>query len=714
MSYEGPLLVHKPHADSTKATLSIDASRKRAEPINPNLYGKFCEHLGFNIYHGMDAQILRNPTFGKWNFGSGENMINGGVQVEIDPQKIAQYAERWTKGLALPEPARLLESYKDSIAFHWSRLGEKSDVRYSPDTGPHGGRAQRIEILKAPTATQEHGIAQYLHLPVHRTRKFQFRVVARAAENVDVSMTLGDGTSLKPLAQTKLSLCEDWQTFSGELQIAGSETFTATTMFRLTLTATTSANIVLGRVVLLPDDHINGADPDVIAMLKDSKLPLLRWPGGNFVSGYRWRDGVGPVDQRPTRPNPAWDGLEYNFYGTDEFMAYCKVVGCQPLICVNAGDGTPEEAAAWVEYCNGAATTPMGRLRAENGHPEPYGIKLWEVGNELSGQWQVNWTYSGGNSDRYKRFSAAMLKADPSIQLLGCGLVGDPNGEWNQRLIDDCKSSLRSITAHILNGCNVTAETDPAELYHAYMGHSVQIGREYAQLRRRMVDGGIQNPRMAITECQLFAHFSGEEKADGKLSRKTLFNPATISEAVYMTTLVNECVRLGDFVEFFTHSATVNHGGGLRKQRERVYANPVHYAHAMSAPLFGATPVAVELSSGVYSTKTKFSFIEPLENVPNVDALAALSRDGKELIVMLAHRSATAGAIQLSLGVKNFNAAAEAEVVTLADEVPYGANTETEPERIKPKVSGVRVQSGEKLSLTLPPYSVTRLILKRA
>jgi alpha-N-arabinofuranosidase len=134
----------------------------------------------------------------------------------------------------------------------------------------------------------------------------------------------------------------------------------------------------------------------------------------------------------------------------------------------------------------------------------------------------------------------------------------------------------------------------------------------------------------------------------------------------------------------------------------------------MSAPLFGATPVAVELSSGVYSTKTKFSFIEPLENVPNVDALAALSSDGKELIVMLAHRSATAGAIQLSLGVKNFNAAAEAEVVTLADEVPYGANTETEPERIKPRVSGVRVQSGEKMSLTLPPYSVTRLILKRA
>jgi alpha-N-arabinofuranosidase len=171
---------------------------------------------------------------------------------------------------------------------------------------------------------------------------------------------------------------------------------------------------------------------------------------------------------------------------------------------------------------------------------------------------------------------------------------------------------------------------------------------------------------------------------------------------------------LGDFVELFTHSATVNHGGGLRKHRERVYANPVHYAHGMGAALMGTMPVAVELSSGVYSTKNKFSFIPPLENVPNVDAMAVLSKNEDALIVMLVHRSATAGAIQLSLDIKNFIAAPDAEVLTLADEVPYGANTESEPERIKPKASIIRVLEGQRITLSLPPYSLTRLALKRA
>jgi alpha-N-arabinofuranosidase len=707
MSYEGPLLVHAPSSDSAKATLSIDASRKSPHAIPPYLYGKFCEHLGTNIYNGMDAQTLRNPTFAKWNFGSGENLINGGVQTEIDSNKISQYAERWTRSLGLPQAASLFESYKDTIAFHWSRLGDKETVRYSGDVGPHGGRAQRIEVLK--TSPNETGIAQYFHLPVHRTRDYQFRIVVRAQTPVNATLVLSDGTSLKNLAQSPLSISREWKTFNGTLSIAASENLPE--CFRLALTVSEPANIVLARVLVYPNDHVNGSDPDVIKMLKESKLPLLRWPGGNFVSGYRWRDGVGPVDQRPTVPNPAWDGLEYNFFGTDEFMSFCKAVGCDPLICVNAGDGTPEEAAAWIEYCNGSNSTPMGRLRAQNGHPEPYNIRLWEVGNELSGPWQVSWTYSGGNADRYQRFSAAMLKADPTIQLLGCGGIGDQNGEWNHRLIDDCAGGLRSITDHILNGCDVNSQTDPVELHHAYMGHSVHLGRSYSKLRQRMLDAGIKRPRLAVTECQLFAHFRGEVKPDGKLSPQTTFHPATISEAVYMTTLVHECIRLGDFVELFTHSATVNHGGGLRKHKERVFANPVHHAHAMGAALLGATPVAVELSSGVYATKNKFSSIPPLENVPNVDVMAALSRKGDALVVMLAHRSATSGPIQLSLGVKNFAAASEAEVLTLADEVPYGANTHTEPDRIKPKQSTVRVQDG-KVTLTLPPYSVTRVIIR--
>ncbi|HYF51993.1 MAG TPA: alpha-N-arabinofuranosidase, partial [Planctomycetota bacterium] len=387
MNDAGRLLTFSKSDDPSRATLKVDASRKSPHRVNPRLYGKFCEHLGANIINGMEAQILRNPTFARWHFARGENNIYGGSEPEPTIEKIKERAEHFTQKHGLPAAAKLYDAYKDSLAYHWSRLGAKEEVRYSNDVGPHGGRAQRIEILKTPSS--EAGLAQFIFLPLHRTRRYEFRIVARATKNVELNLSLGasenDGAAARGLCSAKLQVAAEWQTLRGALEVPATEKVSNDTCIRVALTASGPANIVIGRVLLYPGDHVNYADPEIIQMLRDSKLPLLRWPGGNFVSGYRWRDGVGPVDQRPTRPNPAWEGLEYNFFGTDEFIAYCKTVGCEPLICVNGGDGTPEEAAAWIEYCNGSLDTPMGKLRAQNGHPEPYNVRLWEVGNELSG-----------------------------------------------------------------------------------------------------------------------------------------------------------------------------------------------------------------------------------------------------------------------------------------------------------------------------------------
>ena len=200
--------------------------------------------------------------------------------------------------------------------------------------------------------------------------------------------------------------------------------------FVFSIVAATAANVVLDRVLLYPSDHVHGADRDVVRLLKEARLPLLRWPGGNFTSGYHWRDGIGPVDSRPTTLNPVWHGIfEPNLFGTDEFLTFCRDVGCEPMICVNAGNGTAAGAAAWVEYCNGGPETPMGKLRAANGHPEPYGVRIWEIGNEIYGHWHVGWTTPAGNVDRYGRFMDELLVygrhlleivAQDWIALLGC------------------------------------------------------------------------------------------------------------------------------------------------------------------------------------------------------------------------------------------------------------------------------------------------------
>ncbi len=698
----------EPVSTPGRATLTVEAGRRSPHPVNSRLFGKFCEHLGANIYHGMEAQILLNCTFGQWRFAAGDHP-DGGVWAESSREKIERRIAAIAQRNAWPDPQALVAAYFDGGAFGWFRIGAPDEVLLSPDTGPHGGRAQRVEIQTQ--AETGRGIGQWTYLPLHRTRTYLFRVVARAVAPCELTLGLGPASAPDASARASIRVGPEWQTFTGTLCLPADAPVAA--LYRFAVTCDAPANVLLGRALLYPGDHVGGADPDVVRLLKESRLPLLRWPGGNFVSGYHWRDGVGPVDARLTLPNPAWDGLEFNLFGTDEFLAFCRAVGCEPLICVNAGNGTAAEAAAWVEYCNGAPDTPMGRLRAANGHPEPYRVTHWEIGNEIYGRWQVSWTTPAGNADRYRRFREAMLAADPALKLLGCGYGNEPDSEWNRRLIADAGKNLRSITDHILTGGSVSADTDPAELYHAFMGYPAVLERRYRDLHARMRAAGNPAPRMAITELQLFAFFHGEVKPGGQCAPELLPRPDTIAEALFLAMIVNACVRLGDFVELLTHSATVNHGGGLRKERERVYANPVHYAHALGIALAGGTPVAVRLACETFATQHAFSHIPPQTGVPILDALAVITPGG-DLALMLIHRGAACGPVALDIALAGFRAQARAEVVTLAGTLWNDRNTLGNPGQVAPRSALADVREGRLLSLHLPPFSLTRVLLKNA
>ncbi len=428
------LLRHSPSSDPRRAVLRIDITTRSSYRVNPLLFGKFTEHLGHNIYNGIDAQILMNPTFGKWAFSSGDSLVDGGVQMESDLGKIATQIERNGRWLRLPNPSLLLDGYKDGAAFGWMRIGSKDVVLLSPDVGSTGDRAQRVEVLSASDQIPQ-GIMQYIYLPLHRTRKYQYRMVARATKPGYVLLSIhspGPGGRVgEELAFARISLQREYTMTQGSLEIPPEKAVVPDGLVVFTITSYSPVNIVVDRALLYPEDHVNFADPDVIRFYRESHLPIMRWPGGNFVSGYHWKDGVGNLYERRTLVNPAWGGLEYNLFGTDEFVSLCRAIGCQPMICVNAGEGSPREAASWVEYCNGSKETRMGRLRAENGHPEPYGIKYWEVGNELYGRWQIGWTTPPGYADRYDQFYDAMKRADPSIEVLACGDKTYQEGQWN-------------------------------------------------------------------------------------------------------------------------------------------------------------------------------------------------------------------------------------------------------------------------------------------
>jgi alpha-L-arabinofuranosidase len=689
----------------SETTLRIHCGDVQAYRIPRNLTGKFCEHLGANIYKGMDAQILRNPTFGDYPFASNEGAPDGIATFHFERERIEVELRKQALRDGWPEEeiAGLLKARLDGLACFWSRAGEADSVQVSPDTGPGGQRAQRIEFKPG------NGIKQWTWLPLHREREYEFDLLARSPGLRKVRLSVLRNRADPASAEIQVEgLTAEWRSLKGVLRLP--EDSPADQPYCVVLSADSAGQVVVGHFFLRPADHINGADPDVVHLLKAARLPLLRWPGGNSVSAYHWQDGVGPVAQRPTLPNYAWGGVEPNTFGTDEFIDFCHSVGCEPMICINGGTGTSEEAARWIEYCNGPVTSPMGALRATNGHPAPFRIRHWEVGNELWGRWQARWTTAAGYVDRYLQFVRAMRQADPSIELHACGAPVLWGKDWNDTLIAGATAELQSITDHPLIGGNLSRQIDPMEVYRDFMHVPDILEQRWDALRRDMETHGIKEPRLAVTELQMFAHLGsqGGDKNIERLTPENLVNPSTLGEALYDTLVYHAAVRLQPFVEIITHSATVNHGGGLRKERERVYANPCYYANLLFADFAGAVPVKTELRT----LEEQAPLVLPdLRNFAGkktfgaVDAVAAISPAG-DLLVSLVHRG-TAGPIQVSLQVDGFVLGEKATLSVLSGAAPWSANTLEKPHTVDIRKSE-ETMHGNSFSLEVQPFSVVQ------
>lgn len=697
----------KKRSDPTRASLTVHAGQRSDHRIGRYLTAKFCEHLGSNIANGMCAEILRNPTFASVPFSAGTHPPDGGAAFEPDLQKIRSQAERGATRLEWPpEAARALgEAFEDGLAIMWIRAGGREDVRPSPDIGPYGGRAQRIEVVRAGS-----GIAQWTHLPTHRICTFPCEVTVRSPDldALDILLHARDG---RLLCRSRIGkIADEWRTFSVTVEMDGP----SPGPYRFSLVSERTGLFVVARILLWPADHLAGADPDVVKALRESGLSMLRWPGGNFVSGYDWRDGIGPRDARPTRANRAWGGVEPNLFGTDEFIAFCRLTGAEPLICVNAGTGTPEDAARWVEYCNGPASHGEGRRRAQNGHPEPYGVRFWEVGNELYGRWQEGWTTPRGNADRYRRFAVAMKAADPTLRLIACAhpvLTGD---QWNRTLLGEAGHDLVELADHVLAGSTVTPGTDPLDVYRDFMVLPTVFEDKYRQILDLMVKAGIAQPRLAITELQLFARIQGEVAAgsEPKLTPATLVVPSSMAEAVYDTLFWHVGARLSPFMDIITHSATVNHGGGLRKEQERVYPNPCEHARAMFSGLCGCVPVATDLCSARFTPPLVLPDLRESgfrDEVAIVDALAALDGPG-DLVISLVHRGVE-GPVEMDITLEDFEPDAPAEATLLSAGMPWEGNTREHPAHVSPSRFPLELTAGA-LRVSLPAFSVMSLRLR--
>ena len=366
-------------AAAQKIVATIDASQTAA-PVSNYIFGMFIEHIGKTMYGPLWAEMIDDRKF---YFPI----------VSKDPET---QERRGFPGMELRR---------------WRPVGGDDVVTMDKEKPFVGEQSPRIALdAKAPHGIRQSGIA------LVKGKRYTGRIVVKASSgaHIAVSLVWGQGTGerqtihLAPLAETyktiPLSFVAQADAADGEIEITG----------------TGVGSFHLGAISLMPADNIHGFRPDTIALLKEIKSGFWRF-GGNYTSNYTWYNAIGDRDKRPPEWDYAWNQMQTNDLGMDEFAEFCKLIGVEPYISVNAGLGDAHSAAEQVEYMNGAATTHMGALRAKNGHAEPYRVKFWNIGNEPWGPWQIGRTDTKYFMQKHNDFAKAMRKVDPSIVLIASG-----------------------------------------------------------------------------------------------------------------------------------------------------------------------------------------------------------------------------------------------------------------------------------------------------
>lgn len=456
-----------------------------------------------------------------------------------------------------------------------------------------------------------------------------------------------------------------------------------------------------------PEADENGFREDVIALIKELGVPVVRYPGGNFVSGYNWEDGIGPRENRPKRLELAWGTTETNEFGTDEFMAWCKKAGTKPMMAVNLGTRGPDEARQLVEYCNHPGGTYLSDLRKKNGSELPYDVKLWCLGNEMDGPWQMG-AKTPSEYGRIACESAKIMKwTDPTIETILCGSSGwhmKTFGEWETTALDLAYDHVDYVSMHqyhsnsdnyLENFLAKGVETDK-------FIESVISALDYVQGKRhskKRID-------ISFDEWNVWYHSNGTPFEKWSKAPHILEDVYNFADALVVGTMINSILRHCDRVKIACLAQLVNviapimtENGGKAWKQTIFY--PFFYAskYGRGYVLEGVTDISK------YDTKW-------YSDVPDVDTAAVLSEDGESLTIFAVNRDINEK-INLEVSLLDFEGFVPAENIALEDCDAEDINTK-DLEKVRPVRKELPALDGKKLTCPLKPMSwnMIRLIKK--
>ncbi len=439
------------------------------------------------------------------------------------------------------------------------------------------------------------------------------------------------------------------------------------------------------------DEH--GLRRDVLELVRELGVTVVRYPGGNFVSGYRWEDGVGP--ERPVRLDPAWKSIEPNAFGLGEFMIWTRRAGVQPMLAVNLGTRGMQEACDLLEYANHPGGTALSELRVSHGAPEPYGIRIWCLGNEMDGPWQTGHK----TAHEYGRLAAetarAMRMIDPDLELVACGSsgAGMPTfGAWEATVLEEAYDQVDYISLHAyyepLNGDLETFLASGA-MMEAYIEDAIATcDHVRAKLKR--------DKRIYLSFDEWNVWYMSRHQADPptewRHAPRLLEDHYNVLDAVVVGSLLIALLRHADRVKMACLAQLVNVIAPIvTEPGGRAWRQTIFHPFAQASRYGRGTVLRVEPNAPYAG------------DVPALHATAVLAEDGT-LTLFAVNRSLT-DALELHATVRAFGEPRILEHSVLSDPDLEARNTADDPDRVRPRPVGTSAIGDGTLHAMLPPAS---------
>jgi alpha-L-arabinofuranosidase len=442
---------------------------------------------------------------------------------------------------------------------------------------------------------------------------------------------------------------------------------------------------------------MNGFRMDVMDALRRLRLTAMRYPGGNYASGFNWMDGIGPADQRPMVLDLAWQSLEPNRFGTDEFMRLSRAMGWTPMLTVNLGTGTPEQARNWVEYCNCPAGTRYADMRARGGNPEPYGVRLWCLGNEMDGPWQLGHVPADQYAIRAQQAAKMMKDTDRHIECVVCGscTVDLPTYmEWDRQVLEYLGDYADYISLHRYVGDRGNDTEDYLAVSNAVDRQIEDIDAvcRYVQARRKSA----KRAYLSFDEWNVWYKNSTSD-GRGKLAPHLVEEVYDLQDALVVAGFLNSFLRHADCVKIANIAQIVNVIAPILTDGDRMLIQSIFYPFEMYAKRREGVSLGIQQEGPTYAGRTNGT-------AALIDASAIL--DGDRLSVFLVNRHPSKQApVVIEPSDCRITAVQESDILTGPG--PKAANSFEQPRVVCVQPFDGFVLRGGRASAKLPPLSVT-------